>query len=64
MVRHIVSRNAIMRLSVRIAPLVERPLQAVALLGRGCERGADLDKLRVQLLILPQVLRALRVTQR
>ena len=61
MVRHIVSRNTLMRLRIRPLPLVERTPQAVALLGRGCECGADFDQLGVQLLIPPQVLTALRV---
>ena len=48
MVRHIVNRNALMRLRVRPLPLVERTPQTVALLGRGRECSADIDKLRVQ----------------
>ena len=43
--------NQCMRLRVRTLPLVERALQAVALLCRGCQRGADFDQLRVKCLV-------------
>ena len=68
MVRNIVSRNTLMRLSVRPLPFGERAPQAVALLGHGCKCGADLDQFAVQCgpvrcqhFILPQVLTTLRV---